>query len=189
MKRDKGFILIVTVISLLIISTIFYLLSLSLRKKIDFNSLEQRNNIKELDLSNTYSTALYEFFLIDKYIIEGRINNKEEYILNVISGEKIWSTSATRSSRSIGGFILSTIEPNISTIHFSGDYQFTFEFLKKINLTDDNQRPFLDVSIYTNPFYLKCFLDKEVDSLLCEDSDINFKNFRCLGEVIYGDSK
>lgn len=188
MKKNKGFILIVTVISLLIISTIFYLLSLSLRKKIDLNNLEQQNNIRELDLSNSYSTALYEFSLIDKYTIEGTINSKEEYISTVLSGEKIWATDNTRNTKSIGGFTLSTINPPVSTLPFSGEYRFTFELLKKINLTDENQIPFLDVYIYTNPFYIKCFLDKNFNSLLCEDSNITFNNFRCLGEVVSYDS-
>lgn len=188
MKRNRGFILIVTVISLLIISTIFYLLSLSLRKKIDLNYLEQQNNIKESDLSNSYSTVLYEFSLMDKYIVEGTVNSKEDYITTVLSGEKIWTTDNTRNSKSIGGFILSTIDPQISKLPFSGDYKFTFELLKKIDLTDENQISFLDVSIYTNPFYIRCFLDKKLNSLLCEDSNIIFKNFRCLGEVISNDS-
>lgn len=154
------------------------------KKKIDFNNLEQQNNIRELDLSNSYSTALYEFSLIDKYITEGIITNKEEYISTILSGEKIWATDRTRNTKSIGGFVLSMINPPISSLSFSGEYSFTFELLKKINLTDENQLPFLDVYIYTNPFHIKCFLDKKFNSLLCEDSSITFNNFRCLGEVI-----
>lgn len=187
MKKNRGFILIVTVISLLIILSIFYLLSLSLRKKIDLNYLEQQNNIRESDLSNSYSTALYEFSLMDKYIVEGKINSKEDYISTTLSGEKIWATDITRNSQSVGGFILSTIDPHVSTLPFSGEYRFTFELLKKINLTDEYRLPFLDVYIYTSPFYINCFLDKKFNSLLCEDSNIVYNNFRCLGEVISDD--
>lgn len=187
MKKNKAFILLVTYISLLIISGTFYLLSLSLKNKIDFNTLDSREQIKKLDLANSYSTALYEFYLIDSYIINGTISSKEEYILNLPSGEKIWSSNIARNSKSFGGFYFSTIDPNPNSLSFSGNYKFTFELCKEITLSDEKKNPFLKVYLYTNPFYISCYLDKKTDSLTCEDSNIKFNNFRCLGEVLNND--
>ena len=187
MKKNRAFILLVTGVSLLIVSGVFYLLALSLKNKIDFNTLDSREQIKKLDLANSYTTAPYEFYLIDRYIVNAVISSKEEYILNLPSGEKIWSSDAARNSKSFGGFSFSTIEPNPNTLPFSGNYKFTFELSKEIILLDEKQNPFLKVYLYTNPFYINCYLDKKTDSLTCEDSNINFSNFKCLGEVLNND--
>lgn len=181
--RKNGFILHITILFIFIVFGIFSLLSFVANSSINLALFEKKNKIQSLDLSNTYSAALYEFYLIDTYIYDSKIKSKEEYIWKTSSEERLWNFWNIPEKTSIGGFTLNSITPSPSSLVQDGTYLFKMEFLKKVTLSDEKSSPFLTLSLYTENVQLTCGFNKSKNYLDCDENGIKIINFRAVGEV------
>lgn len=187
--NKKGFSLQLVLIVLSVVGSFFYLLLIVLKNKVQHSKLYYEEIQEKNNMENIFKTYVYELSILDGYIKNGIIPDKEYYILNFTENEKLWESKAGREGKSIGGYTIVKITPEVENLIREKEYELVFELKKEITLKNQEGKPILIVIIKLEPFKKTCNLDINGSILKCNNQELNLNKVTITGEIVKSEER
>ncbi|MGL4402542.1 MAG: hypothetical protein ACRCTS_02270 [Fusobacteriaceae bacterium] len=170
--KNKGFILKQTVFLAVILLGIFSFLNKTVRLRGGRGRMEGENRKRDYLLETVQEIALYELYLLDGYLKEGRLENLEEYFYRDSSGKSIlnhyhgFTTDREKNFKSMGGYRLTHITPDPAGIYIPNFYRFSIILSKEMELADGEEE-LLRAVMRTGYIEVRCHIDPYEEKIDC----------------------
>ncbi|MGL5543182.1 MAG: hypothetical protein ACRDB2_07595 [Fusobacteriaceae bacterium] len=172
--KNRGFILKQTVFLGVILLGISSFLNKAVRLRGGRGRLEEKNRKKDYLLETVQEMGLYELYLLDGYLKDGRLESMEEYFYRDSSGKSIldhydgFSIDREKNFQSVGGYRLTHIIPDPEGLYIPNFYRFSIILSKEMTLRDE-EGELLRAVMRTGYMEIRCYVDPYQEKIECSN--------------------